>query len=81
MVLRFQSPLVYLHRVYSSVTDRNVRSDKCRTCFSHTEAGTACGVRRLISIRYQKECVESKWLISCRMMHYSIKIYHVVPVL
>ena len=39
------------------------------------------GERRLISIRYQKECMESKLVnlvISCRMMHNLVKIYHVV---
>ena len=39
---------------------------------------TTRGERRLISIECQKECVESKLVISCRMMHNWIKIYHVV---
>ena len=36
------------------------------------------GEGRLISIRCLKECVESKVVISCGMMHNLIKIYHVV---
>ena len=39
---------------------------------------TTRGEIRLISIRCQKEGVESNLVISCRMMHNLIKIYHVV---
>ena len=36
---------------------------------------TTRGERRFISIRCQKECVESKLVISCRMMHHWSKAY------
>ena len=39
---------------------------------------TTRGEGRLISIQCQKECMESKLDISCRMMHNWINIYHVV---
>ena len=39
---------------------------------------TTRGERRLISIRCQKECVESKLVMFCRMVHDLVKIYQVV---
>ena len=39
---------------------------------------TTRGERRIISFRCQKECMESKLVISGRMMHNLIKLHHVV---
>ena len=39
---------------------------------------TTPGERRLIGFRCQKECMECKLAISCRMMHTLIKIHHTV---
>ena len=39
---------------------------------------TTRGEHRLISIRSQKECMERKLPISCRMIHNCTKIFHVV---
>ena len=39
---------------------------------------TTYGELRLISIWYQKECLESKLVISCRMMHNWVKIYYIL---
>ena len=43
-----------------------------------TGISTTRGERRLISIRCLKDCVEGKSVISCRMMHNLVKIYHVL---
>ena len=39
---------------------------------------TTRGERRLMNIGYQKEYVESRLVITCRMMHNWIEIYHCV---